>query len=103
VLRLLKRPTPRQQNIDEILQPLDSLAAPITWPVPESSMEWLLFAAATLLFAESARSERATRSLRHALGSGSFEYLIGLRTFIRSAHYWTLLHPEIELEDDIHE
>jgi two-component sensor histidine kinase len=39
--------------------------------------------------------------LRRALGGNSFEYLMGLLTFIRSAHYWTLLHPEIESQDDI--
>jgi two-component sensor histidine kinase len=80
---------------------LDQLEAPIAWPEPESSAEWLLFSAATLLFAEPARSEQARRSLRRALGGRSFEYLMGLLTFIRSAHYWTPLHPEIELEDDI--
>jgi hypothetical protein len=29
--------------------------------------------------------------------------LIGLLTFIRSAHYWTSMHPELVLEDDLKE
>jgi two-component sensor histidine kinase len=29
--------------------------------------------------------------------------LIGFLTFIRSAHYWTLMHPEVALEDDLKE
>jgi hypothetical protein len=41
--------------------------------------------------------------LRIALGGEKFELLIGLLTFIRSAHYWTLMHPELELEDDLKE
>jgi hypothetical protein len=87
--------------MDKIFQALDRLEAPIPWPEPESSAEWLLFSAAALLFVEPARDEQARRSLRRALGGRSFEYLMGLLTFIRSAHYWTLLHPEIGLEDDI--
>jgi two-component sensor histidine kinase len=101
VLRLIKWPTPWEQGVEEIFKSLDRLDAPIAWPEPESPAEWLLLSASTLLFAEPARSERARRSLRRALGGGSFEYLVGLLAFIRSAHYWTLLHPEIQLEDDI--
>jgi hypothetical protein len=29
--------------------------------------------------------------------------LIGFLTFIRSAHYWTLMHPELAFEDDVKE
>lgn len=101
VLRLLKRPPPWQANIEEISKGLDQLDASIPWPAPESSAEWLLISASTLLFAEPGRNEPMRRSLRRVLGGQKFEYLIGLLTFIRSAHYWTLLHPEIELEDDI--
>jgi two-component sensor histidine kinase len=43
------------------------------------------------------------RALRVALGGEKFELLIGLLTFIRSAHYWTLMHPELVLEDDLNE
>jgi hypothetical protein len=46
---------------------------------------------------------RAKRALRTALGGEKFELLIGLLTFIRSAHYWTLMHPELVLEDDLNE
>jgi two-component sensor histidine kinase len=48
-----------------------------------------------------ARAERAKRALRIALGGEKFELLMGLLTFIRSAHYWTLMHPELVLEDDL--
>jgi two-component sensor histidine kinase len=101
VLRLLKRPTPWQENLDEICRGLDGLPAAMAWPEPETPAEWLLLSASTLLFAEPARAERARRSLGRVLGGRSFEYLVGLLAFVRTAHYWTLAHPEIELEDDI--
>ena len=34
-------------------------------------------------------------ALRH------FEFFSGCLAFIRTAHYWTMLHPEIETEDDM--
>jgi two-component sensor histidine kinase len=37
------------------------------------------------------------------LGGEKFELLVELLTFIRSAHYWTLMHPELVLEDDLTE
>lgn len=101
VLRLLRRPTPWQENIDEVFRALDELPAPMAWPEPETPAEWLFLSASSLLFAEPARAERARRCLRRILGGRSFEYLVGLLAFIRTAHYWTLAHPEIELEEDI--
>jgi two-component sensor histidine kinase len=101
VLRLLRRTTPWQENLDDICRGLDELPAPMAWPEPETPAEWLLLSASTLLFTEPARAERARRSLGRVLGGRSFEYLVGLLAFIRTAHYWTLAHPEIELEDDI--
>jgi two-component sensor histidine kinase len=54
-----------------------------------------------LLFAEGGRSERARRALHHALGGRRFEYLLGLLAFIRTAHYWTVLHPDLSPEEDV--
>jgi hypothetical protein len=54
-----------------------------------------------VLFLQPARANRAKRALRIALGAEKFELLIGFLTFIRSAHYWTLMHPELAFEDDI--
>ena len=32
---------------------------------------------------------------------GRFEFFSGCLAFIRTAHYWTMLHPEIDTEDDM--
>src|SRR4029079_5304231 len=53
------------------------------------------------LFLQPARTGRAKRALRGALGGEKFELLVGFMTFVRAAHYWTLMHPELQLEDDV--
>ena len=61
-------------------------------------MEDALFACAAVMFVEPARSDRARLAVTRVLGPGNFECYLA---FIRTAHYWTVLHPEIETEDDM--
>jgi PAS domain S-box-containing protein len=91
VIRLLRRPVAR----------LEAIAEPIGWPSPETSDDDDLLASATLLFLQPARAGRAKEALRTALGGEKYELLAGFLTFIRSAHYWTLMHPQLALEDDV--
>lgn len=100
-IRLLRRPVPTDQHAGVALARLEALTEPMDWPTPETSHDDDLFTAATALFLHPARASRAKGALRSALGSEKFELLIGFLTFIRSAHYWTLMHPEIALEDDV--
>jgi two-component sensor histidine kinase len=101
VVRLLRKPVATEQIAGAALARLEAVPKPIEWPTAETSHDEDLFIAATLLFLEPARAGRAKRALRTALGGEKFELLIGLLTFIRSAHYWTLMHPELVLEDDL--
>jgi two-component sensor histidine kinase len=101
VIRLLKRPIPTDADAAAALSRLEALAEPIDWPPPETTHDEDLLTAATALFLQPARAGRAKRALRIALGGEKFELLVGFMTFVRSAHYWTLMHPEIELEDDV--
>jgi signal transduction histidine kinase len=81
---------------------LDDLAGPIeNWPGPDEDMEDAIFACAAVMFVEPARSERARNALTRAVGSRRFEFFSGCLAFIRTAHYWTILHPEIETEADM--
>jgi hypothetical protein len=98
VVRLLQRPIPSGEHVGEALARLEAVAEPIDWPSPETSYDEDLLTAATVLFLQPARANRAKRALRTALGGEKFELLIGFLTFIRSAHYWTLMHPELALE-----
>jgi two-component sensor histidine kinase len=101
VIRLLQRPVPTKESTSAALARLEAIAEPIDWPSPETSYDDDLFIATTVLFLQPARASRAKRALRIALGGEKFELLAGLLTFIRSAHYWTLMHPELAFEDDV--
>src|ERR1700730_18682197 len=101
VVHLLQRPIPSDEHIGAALARLEAVTEPIECPSPEASCDEDLLTAATVLFLQPARANRAKRALRTALGGEKFELLIGFLTFVRSAHYWTLMHPELSLEDDV--
>jgi two-component sensor histidine kinase len=101
VLRLLRRPIPTEEHTRATLARLEAVAQPIDWPVPETTSDDDVLTCATVLFLQPARAARAKRALRSALGGEKFELLIGFLTFVRSAHYWTLMHPDLALEDDV--
>jgi two-component sensor histidine kinase len=103
VVRLLQRFVPNDESVSAALGRFEAVAEPINWPSAETANDDDLFTLATILFLQPARAKRAKRALRIALGGEKFELLAGLLTFIRSAHYWTLMHPEIVLEDDLTE
>lgn len=102
-IRLLTRPTPWERGPDAAAAALASCAPCIDWPDPESDMEDRLFSAATLVFVEARSSDEARKALRHALGGRRYEHLLGLLAFIRTAHYWTMLHPHLPFEEDAQE
>jgi hypothetical protein len=102
-IKLLTTPTPWTRDLDVVLGGLETLPAIKEWPAPETQAEDWLIAATTLVFVEPGRSERPRNALRRVLGGNRFEHLLGLLAFIRTAHYWTVLHPELSLEEDARE
>ena len=102
-LKLLKTPPPWRRPLEPIYERLTAFKAPTDWPEPESEIEDCVFAAAALVFVEPSTSERARQALRQTLGGKRLEYLLALLAFIRTAHYWTMVHPGLELEDDVRE
>jgi hypothetical protein len=102
ILALLRRPTPWNRDMAPVYASLQAAAPQIdVWPAPGSAMEDGIFACAAIMFVEPARSESARQALVRALGLREYELLSGCLAFIRTAHYWTMLHPEIESEDDM--
>jgi two-component sensor histidine kinase len=101
VIRLLQRSVPTEEVTSAALARLEAITEPIDWPSPETSHDDDLLTSTTVLFLQPARAVRAKSALRIALGGEKFELLVGFLTFIRSAHYWTLMHPELALEEDV--
>jgi hypothetical protein len=101
VLGLLRMLPPWRRELEPIYERLAAFKTPTDWPDPESGLEDCVFAAAAVIFVEPEKSERARDVLRRALGGKRFEYLVALLAFIRAAHFWTVAHPGLEIEDDM--
>jgi hypothetical protein len=102
-LKLLRTPPPWRRPIEPIYEALAAFRTAIDWPDPDTDIEDWMFAASALIFVHPSESERARQLLRQALGGKRLEYLLALLTFIRAAHYWTVIHPGLEIEDDVRE
>jgi two-component sensor histidine kinase len=100
-ISLLKRLPPWQRYDEAWLVALETGPTVPDWPSSGTDIEDQLFSAAVLVFMEAGRSTRARRALHHALGGTRFEHLLGLLAFIRTAHYWTVIHPDLPLEEDV--
>jgi hypothetical protein len=101
VVKLLQTPPPWRRELEPIYNGLESINRPVDWPAPDTELEDRLFAVCTMIFVDPLKAERALNVLRHALGGQRCEYVLALLAFIRTAHFWTLTHPGIEIEDDV--
>jgi PAS domain S-box-containing protein len=102
IVRLLRRSLPRAEDLESCQSLCNALNAPLEeLPTSGSQMEEALFALASHVFLQTPDASACLDSLRHAFGEVRLQYLILLLAFIRTAHYWTKVHPELALEDDI--
>ena len=101
VIKLLRTLPPWRRELEPIYQRLAAFNRPTEWPESDSELEDYIFAAAAVIFVEPTKSERAREALRQALGGKRFEYLMALLAFVKAAHFWTVAHPGLEIEDDM--
>jgi signal transduction histidine kinase len=102
VIALLRRPSPWNRDMDVVYARLQAEPTALKpWPAPGSDIEDAIFSCAAIMFVEPARSDAARRALVRTLGLRNYEFFSGCLAFIRTAHYWTMLHPEIESEEDM--
>src|SRR4029079_1002682 len=59
------------------------------------------FACAAHAFLQTPQAPACLAGLKLALGASQFERLLVFLAFVRTAHYWTELHAELEVEQDI--
>lgn len=101
ILRLLRRPFLRDDRLTEFLS-LAATQAPLAeLPNADSDLEEAIFAIASHIFLQTSEAPLCLASLKTLLDGTRLQYLNLFLLFVRSAHYWTEIHPELMLEEDI--
>ena len=103
VIEMLRRPLPEGPAFMEVLERLERVSLDGRLPEPRSECETDLFDALTIMFLAPRDAAHARRALRAAVGDATFELLVAYLAFIRTAHYWTEMHPELTYEPDMAE
>ena len=104
VVKLLRRPFPRGPELESRLSFCSKYPAPLVeMPTADTQMEDGLFSLASHVFLQTADGTICLDALERLLGTVRLQYLLLFLAFVRAAHYWTRVHPEIEFEDDIKE
>jgi PAS domain S-box-containing protein len=102
VVKLLRRPLPRGPELKSRLLFCSQCSAPlIEMPGADTELEDGIFALASHVFLQTADAPECLDVLERLLGPVRLQYLLLFLAFVRAAHYWTKVHPEIQLEDDI--
>ena len=70
-------------------------------PTADTQMEDALFSLASHVFLQTADATECLDALERLLGTVRRQYLLLFLVFVRAAHSWTRVHPEIQFEDDI--
>ena len=100
-MALLRRPVPDAAAFEQALARLERHLAPVAIPTPETPLESDLFDVLTILFLAPLGSGRARHAVRAAIGAENLEFLIAFLAFIRTAHFWTETHPDLDCEPDM--
>jgi PAS domain S-box-containing protein len=103
VLALLDEPLPDKAESSAILAELEGQPVPLSdWPVFDSHIGKLFRIACASVFLEPEQSARWCQALGRLLGPKRYEQLMLFMAFVRTAHFWTEVHPELALEGDVH-
>ena len=101
VLPLLRGDLPFKSDPDPHLALCEGLGMGSFPPEPDSAQERAIFVCAAHVFLRTPAASRALHALECVFDGKTLEYTKLLLAFIRTAHYWTEIHPELVLEDDI--
>jgi PAS domain S-box-containing protein len=102
VVKLLRRPFPRGQELQTRLSLCTACPAPIVeMPMADTQMEDAIFVLAAHVFLKTSDYLLCLDALTRLLGPVRLQYLLLFLAFVGAAHYWTETHPEIAFEDDI--
>ena len=103
VIELLRRPLAEGPALVNVLERLERVSLRGQLPEPRTECETDLFDALTIMFLSPRECAGARAAVRAAVGDTTFELLVAYLAFIRTAHYWTEMHPELTYEPDMAE
>jgi PAS domain S-box-containing protein len=102
VVKLLRRPFPRGHDLQSRLSLCAACLAPtVEMPMAGTEMEDAIFVLAAHVFLKTCDYLLCLDALARLLDATRLQYLLLFLAFVRAAHYWTEIHPEIAFEDDI--
>ncbi len=102
VVRLISRPLPTGEALESLIDSLPTEAIPLeSFPEAETITEQALFACSSHVFQQSTAASQCLDALRRVLHPASLQHLLVFITFVRTAHFWTKVHPELRHEQDI--
>jgi PAS domain S-box-containing protein len=103
VLPLLRQDLPCNSDLDRHLALCEEPGMGSSPPKPGSAQERAIFACAAHVFLRTPDAPRALHALKCVFDGKTLGYVKLFLTFVRAAHYWTEIHPELVMEDDINQ
>lgn len=101
VASMLKRAVPNEAEFAQAMQRIHGGQPASEMPTAGTQREADLFDALTLIFLEPRRSTPVRQAVGRAFGEANLEMLTAFLAFVRTAHFWTETHPELEIEPDM--
>ncbi len=102
VVQLLSTPVPNATQLQNYLNVLTQAGDNLSqWPASGSELEQAIFFAAVSLFLKQGPCAEFRCELRRVLGTAIFNCVGAFLSFVRGAHDWTELHPELGIEPDV--
>ena len=101
-LALLKELMPDKKELPEYLRALKETPAPLgDWPDFDSDLGRRFRVACAVVFLGPGHAAPWLWELRRLLGPQRYEQLMLFLAFVRTAHFWTEVHPELAFEPDL--
>jgi PAS domain S-box-containing protein len=101
LMPLLRRALPDGPDLDQHLSICLQRGGDPVFPEPDTQGEQAIFACAAHVFIQTREASKCLAALQHVFGPAMLEQVRLFLTFVRTAHYWTEIHPELVFEDDI--
>ncbi|HEV2664269.1 MAG TPA: PAS domain S-box protein, partial [Blastocatellia bacterium] len=101
-LALLKELMPDKEDLPGYLRALEETSAPLgDWPDFDSDLGRRFRVACAVVFLNPGQAAPWLRELLRLLGPRRYEQLMLFLAFVRTAHFWTEVHPELAFDPDL--